>query len=463
MPQSIHNAALSKASASAGARLSLKPAAAKAGLFYFVFVMFSYTTGGCFGLEEQVTNSGPGMTLLYHLVVPFFWCVPVSLVAAELTTAMPVQGGFYRWVRAGLGDFWGFLAGWWNWTASFLLGSAYAVLFTDYLGFYFPQITGWKHYLLSIALVAVITYINVRGIKLVGRVSTVLEIFIFLPIVTMTAIGLAHWKHNPFVPLVPPHVPVFQVFGVGLALGLWLYSGYEQLSTVAEEVENPRRNYPRALAMVIPMSMATYFLPTLASLASLNNWQDWHAGYFSTAAKLIGGQWLGGWMTVAGMLANVALLNSTVLATTRMPFAMAQDGFLSARLTATHPRFGTPAVSILVSGIIYGLLAVHSLAQLITVYVWLRIATTVMTVLSAWRLRQIRPEMPRPFVIPGGRKGLLYAVGAPLVMGAVALLGSDKFALLWGPCVIALGPVAYLILRRRPGFGQSVISGTVSS
>jgi hypothetical protein len=56
--------------------------------------------------------------------------------------------------------------------------------------------------------------------------------------------------------------------------------------------------------------------------------------------------------------------------------------------------------------------------------------------------------MTRPFVIPGGRKGLLYAVGAPLVMGAVALLGSDRFALLWGPFAIALGPAAYFILRR---------------
>jgi len=65
----------------------------KASLFYFVFVMYSYTTGGPFGLEEQVTTSGPGMTLLYHLILPFFWCIPVSLASAELTTAMPVEGG----------------------------------------------------------------------------------------------------------------------------------------------------------------------------------------------------------------------------------------------------------------------------------------------------------------------------------------------------------------------------------
>jgi amino acid transporter len=429
----------------------MKSAVTRASLFYFVFVMYSYTTGGPFGLEDQVTHSGPGMTLLYHLVVPLFWCVPISLVAAELTTAMPVQGGFYRWVRAAFGDFWGFLAGWWNWTASFLLGSAYAVLFTDYLGVYFPQITGWKHYAVSIALVAVITYVNIRGISLVGRVATTLEIFVLLPILLMTAMGLAQWKHNPFVPLIPPHRPVFQVFGVGLALGLWLYSGYEQLSSVAEEVENPRRSYPLALAIVVPMSMATYFLPTFSALGALGNWQEWHGGYFSTAAQLIGGPWLGAWVTLAAMVANVSLLNSTVLASTRMPFAMAQDGFLSAGFTKTHPRFGTPAVAIFVSGTIYGLLAVHTLTQLITVYVWLRVATSMMTVLAAWQLRKSKPDMPRAFVIPGGRQGLLYAVGAPLLMGLVALLGSDRFALLWGPVAIALGPLAYLVFGRRAG------------
>ncbi len=250
--------------------------------------MFSYTTGGPFGLEDMVTTSGPGMTLIYLLVLPFFWCIPVSLVSAELTTAMPVQGGFYRWARAAFGDFWGFLAGWWNWSASFLLGGVYAVLFADYLSNYFPQITGWKHYLVSLALIAIITWINLRGIQMVGQVATALEIFIFLPVVTMVAIGLAKWQHNPFVPVVVPRQPPFKIFGVGLALGLWLYSGYEQLSTVAEEVEDPQRSYPRALALVVPLSIATYFLPTLTGLAALGDWQNWHTGHFSEVATLIG-------------------------------------------------------------------------------------------------------------------------------------------------------------------------------
>ena len=416
----------------------------KASLFYLVFVMFSYTTGGPFGLEDMVTTSGPGMTLIYLLVLPFFWCIPVSLVSAELTTAMPVEGGFYRWTRAAFGDFWGFLAGWWNWSASFLLGGAYAVLFTDYL---FPGIAGWKHYLVSVALIAVITWINVHGIQMVGQVATALEIFIFVPVMTMIVMAFMKWHHNPFVPLIPPHQPTFKIFGVGLALGLWLYSGYEQLSTVAEEVENPQRAYPRALALVVPLSIAAYFLPTLAGLASAGNWEQWHTGFFSDAAKIIGGPWLGTWMTLAAMVANVALLNSTVLTTTRMPFAMAEDGYLPAALTRKHSRYGTPWLAIVVSAIIYALLAWQSLGQLISVYIWLRSATTVLTVLSAWKLRRTRPEMPRAFVIPGGHWGLIYVVAAPVVMAIVALLGSDRFALIGGAIAIVLGPAVYGIVR----------------
>jgi amino acid transporter len=421
----------------------------KAGLFYLVFVMFSYTTGGPFGLEDMVTTSGPGMTLIYLLVLPFFWCIPVSLVSAELTTAMPVEGGFYRWTRAAFGDFWGFLAGWWNWSASFLLGGAYAVLFTDYLVYYFPGITGWKHYLVSVALIAVITWINVGGIQMVGQVATALEIFIFLPVMTMIVMGFVHWHHNPFVPWIPPHQATFKIFGVGLALGLWLYSGYEQLSTVAEEVENPQRAYPRALALVVPLSIAAYFLPTLAGLGSAGEWQNWHTGFFSDAARLIGGPWLGTWMTLAAMVGNVALLNSTVLTTTRMPFAMAEDGYLPAALTRKHLRYGTPWLAIVVSAGIYALLARQSLGQLISVYIWLRSATTVLTVLSAWKLRRSRPEMPRAFLIPGGRMGLFYVVAAPVVMALVALLGSDRFALIGGAVAMLLGPVVYLLTKTR--------------
>jgi amino acid transporter len=421
----------------------------KAGLFYLVFVMFSYTTGGPFGLEDMVTTSGPGITLLYLLIIPFFWCIPVSLVSAELTTAMPVEGGFYRWTRSAFGDFWGFLAGWWNWSASFLLGGAYAVLFADYFVYYYPHMTWWQHYLLSLALIAFLTWINVRGIQMVGKVATVLEILIFLPVMTMVVIALAHWHQNPFKPWLVPHQATFKVFGVGLAIGLWLYSGYEQLSTVAEEVDNPQRSYPRALALVVPLSIAAYFLPTFAGLASAAHWDQWHTGFFSDVARMIGGPWLGTWMALAAMIANVALLNSTILTTTRMPFAMAEDGYLPDVLTRKHPRYATPWLAIVASAVIYALLSWQSLGQIISVYIWLRSATTILTVLSAWKLRRSQPDLPRSFVVPGGAAGMFYVVAAPILMAIVALLGGNRFATIGGAIAIVVGPIVYGLLKPR--------------
>ena len=429
--------------------------AKKVGLLYFVFVMFAYTTGGPFGMEEMITTSGPGLTLAYLLVIPFFWCIPVSLVTAELTTAMPVEGGFYRWVRASFGDFWGFLAGWWNWTASWLLGATYAVLFSDYLATYFPALTGWRHYAVSVALIVVLAYINIRGIRMVGIVSTLLEFSVLIPVFLLCVIAARQWRYNPFQPFTPPHVPPVQVFGVGLALGLWLYSGYEQCSSVAEEIDNPRRNYPLALAIVVPLSVAVYFLPAFFSLGALGNWQEWHTAYLSTAAKLIGGTWLGFLMTIAAMIGNVSLLNATVLTSTRMPSSMAEDGYLPPIFASKHRKFGTPWIAILISSAIYALLAFRTLAQLLTVYVWLRSLVTVLTVLSVWRLRKKSPAMNRPFVIPWGTAGLLYVVLAPIAMGIVAMVFSDPFALKWGPLPVVLGILLYFVFPRFKTLAQS--------
>jgi amino acid transporter len=437
-------------------KVAIAHALKKVGLFSFVFVMYSYNTAGPFGLEDQISTSGPGMALIYQLVIPFFWCIPISLVAAELTTAMPVEGGFYRWTRAAFGDFWGFLAGWWNWCASFLLGALYAVLFTDYMTFYFPGLIGWKHYLMAVAVIALITYVNVRGIRVVGTVATALELAVLAAVLLMCVMSVRMWHYNPFVPVIPPHRPIFQVFGVGFSLGLWLYAGYEQVSSVAEEVEDPQRSYPRALAWVVPLSIATYVLPTACSLAAVGNWEHWGTGYFSQAAQLIGGPVLGFIITVAAAVMNLSILNSTVLATTRMPSAMAEDGYLSPVLARIHPRWGTPWIAILVSAAIYCVLARYNVVKLISVYVWLRIATSVLTVLSAWQLRRKRPELQGSFRIPWGNKGLAYAVVAPLIISAAALIvpafshaPADRFASEWGPVAVLIGPVAYLLFRRK--------------
>jgi amino acid transporter len=163
---------------------------------------------------------------------------------------------------------------------------------------------------------------------------------------------------------------------------------------------------------------------------------------------MIGGTWLGFLMTAAAVLCSVSLLNATMLTSTRMPSTMSEDGYLPPVFAAKHPKYGTPWIAILISSTIYALLAFHTMAQLLTVYVWLRILVTQLTVLSAWRLRRTRPEMKRPFRIPWGNAGLVYVVTAPLLMSAVAVVGSDKFALKWGPIPVVLGILAYYVFPK---------------
>ena len=102
----------------------------------------------------------------------------------------------------------------------------------------------------------------------------------------------------------------------------------------------------------------------------------------------------------------------------------------------------------LISSAICAALAFQTIAQLLTVYIWLRILVTMLTVLAAWRLRRQKPELRRPFRIPWANVGLAYVVVAPLLMSVVALVGSDKFALKWGPVPVALGIVAYFIFPK---------------
>src|SRR5881409_2338973 len=137
---------------------------------------------------------------------------------------------------------------------------------------------------------------------------------------------------------------------------MWSYSGYESLSTAAEELEDPRRNYIRAVLIAIAVTIPVYLLPLLTILATSPDWTSLSAGSFADLGHAIGGPLLGTWIAVAGIIANVALFNSYTLAYSRIPFAMAQDGFLPRALARTHPVYGTPWVSLLVGAVIYAVL-----------------------------------------------------------------------------------------------------------
>jgi APA family basic amino acid/polyamine antiporter len=258
-------------------------------------------------------------------------------------------------------------------------------------------------------------------------------------------------KFNPVVPFVPLGAPFRSVFGRGLALAMWNYAGYEQLSSSTGEMKDPQKTFVRILVWNTPMNILTYILPTTLAIAVLGNWSEWKTDYIVTASRLIGGPALGAAMLIAAMIGTLSLSNSTILYTTRVPATMAEDGYLPAWLGKIHPRFGTPARAIAVSTVVYCVLARFDVEDLVNIYIWTRIATTLLTLFAAWRMRKKAPHAPRSFRIPGGKWGMAYILIFPAMLCALKVAQSEDYVWKYAPWLLATGPVAYLILRY--GFG----------
>lgn len=361
-------------------------------------------SGGPYDIEDIIGFGGYGHALLLLFLLPFFWSFPTALMLGELASAVPDEGGFYAWVRRAMGPFWGFQEAWLSLAASVFDMAIYPTTFVLYLEHIAPALTrGHRAIALELAVVTAAVLWNLRGAAAVGESSVrlwILSISPFLILVGAAIFAGFQIANHPFGGHASLAAPANKGISTAILVAMWNYMGWDNATTIANEVENPQRNYPRVILMAVIMVMLTYMIP-IAAVA----WAGIPAERFSTgawvdAAHILGGPALAIAVVLAGSMDDFGTFSNLTLSYTRLPHALAEDGFLPSVFTRKLKN-GSPWVSVIACGICWALALGFSFERLITIDLVLWGLSMILEFVALILLRRNEPHLPRPFRIPG--------------------------------------------------------------
>ncbi|OMO52007.1 Amino acid/polyamine transporter I [Corchorus capsularis] len=399
----------------------------KVSVLPLIFLIFYEVSGGPFGVEDSVHAAGPLLALLGFLVFPFIWSIPEALITAEMGTMFPENGGYVVWVASALGPYWGFQQGWMKWLSGVIDNALYPVLFLDYLKSGIPALGGGLPRVIAVlALTLVLTYMNYRGLTIVGWVAVLLGVFSILPFVVMGFISIPKLEPSRWL-----EVNLHDVdWNLYLNTLFWNLNYWDSISTLAGEVENPKKTLPKALFYALILVVCGYFFPLLAGTGALPVDRElWTDGYFSDIAKMLGGVWLRWWVQAAAAMSNMGMFVAEMSSDSFQLLGMAERGMLP-EFFAKRSRHGTPLVGILFSASGVILLSWLSFQEIVAAENFLYCFGMILEFIAFVRLRMKYPAASRPYKIPVGTVGsILMCVPPTILIGVVLALSSLKVAL----------------------------------
>jgi APA family basic amino acid/polyamine antiporter len=379
-----------------------------------------------------------------------------ALAYAELGAMMPDSGGQYIYLREAYGPLAAFVSGW----VSFLVvqsGSiaAVSVGFGIYLSYLLPGLTALSRWI-PVALIALFSLINYRGVRWAARAQNILTLLKFA--------GLAVLIGSSFLYKTPVRLKVddwgagaLTTHGLVMALlGCFLaYDGWQYIALVAGEVREPSRNIPRSIALGTASVVLLYLLANVAYLRvlPLSRIAATERVAAVTAEQTMGH--IGATLVALTILLSAAgAANGSILTSPRIYFAQARDGLFFRQVAAIHPRFGTPSISILVQCVWTCALALsgsyETLFSFVLFAMWLFHAMTVFGVII---LRRRMPDLPRPYRMWGyPLSPLLFTLFA--LWFVVNTFWTRPGPSLIGALIVAGGVPVYFLWRRTTGWAR---------
>jgi amino acid transporter len=380
-----------------------------------------------------------------------------ALSYAELASAIPRNGGGYAYVREAFPAVVSFVMGWTRWFTYMIAGSLYALGFSSNfvefahlygvtlpLGETFPE-------LYALFAVVVLVALNALSTEASGGAETAITLVKIAILVVFIVAGLPRASTGEFQPLFTEGGPLSVLPAMGLTF--IAFQGYDLIATVTEEVENPRKNIPRAIFLSLGLTVIVYLLVVFVAIGTLGAEPLAAAGEtaiaqaaegFMPALPVVG---TGAVLIAFGaVFSTVSALNAVVIGSSRVAFAMGREGQLPGPLGRLHHRFGTPFVAVLASAavmlvavLVVPIRIVGNLASLFSLLGF------VVVNLAVVELRRQQPNLRRPFEIP------YYPV--PPILGIVLnlLLGLFIDPLTWALAVgwLVVGALVYILLQRR--------------
>ena len=448
--------------------LGLAPAIKRASLLSLIGITYCMVAGGPYGLEDLIQSSGYRNAILILLITPLLWSFPVTLMVSELSAALPEDGGYYVWVRRAMGPFWGFQEAWLSFAASIFDMAIYPTLFITYLAHIWAGAgEGYFAVLIGIALIALCVGMNLAGIRPVGVGSLAMTLAMLLPFAALIVLSLVYHPHAAPAANVP--LKLNPLLG-GILVAMWNYMGWDNVSTIAGEVQRPQRTYPLAMLISVLLVALTYILPVAAISRSGIAPDSWDTGSWVEAGKVVGSAIaprLGGVLGIAimagGMISAFSMFNALILSYSRVPLAMAADGFLPKVMALRARRTGVPWVSLLVCAVFWALCLRLGFLKLLILDTLLYGLSLLLEFAALVALRLREPGLERPYKIPGGLPVAILLGLGPIPLLAVACWQSfsDDGAMrgiITCAGLVLLGVALYFValavsprLRRREG------------
>jgi len=411
-------------------------------------------SGGPFGLEELIGNAGYAVSVLVLVIVPLLWSFPTALMVSELSSAIPRDGGYYVWVTRALGPFWGFQEAWLSLFSSIFDMAIYPTVFVLYASRLWPVLQNEQAGLaLGAVMILICTLWNLRGARLVGNSAVVLGLVLMTPFLIMAAkvlLSPASWHSTSSAGS--------GTLLTGVLVAMWNFMGWDNASTIAAEVENPQKTYSRAMLSSALLVAIAYLIPVLACWRAGIGSAGWTTGSWASAAQTIAGPWAFLGVVLGGMIFGIGMFNSLALSYTRVPYAMAEDGWLPSFFLRLN-RHGVPWISVIACSIGWVLALTLGFVKLIELDIAVYGLSLVLEFVALVALRIKEPGLPRPFRVRGGITGCVLAgLGPTLLIGLAIADSLHRQTTIWGwtfnnlavaTAIVVCGPLQYWIATHK--------------